>query len=150
MQRFHILLSAFALILCIAPQTGSAQIPPNGQNCPTPLRDQNIGQGIPNNSHIIGFAEGRGRLPDASAKASRNAPPRTFRVFVIEKDGQCYKVANSDLGRTMYIKSEDLSLQQNTHYELRMRKLPDPAAEGEAPEEKDCSAKWEVLSGGLR
>ena len=73
-----------------------------------------------------------------------------FKVLVMERKGDQYKVANSDLGRTMHISSPNLELEENNHYLLVMRRLPDHGDSGENSTEQDQSADWEVLSGRLR
>ena len=150
MQRFKIYLSIFSLCSLFTMGSLSAQ-----DHCPSdiPHGEKSFSPGIPGNSHIISLAEERGNHPNSirnSRTASHRAITRSCRVYVMEKDGECYKVANSDLGRTMKIRCEDLDLNTGTHYELRLRKLPDPAAEGEAPNEDDCNPEWEVVTGGYR
>ena len=73
-----------------------------------------------------------------------------FKVMVMERKGDQYKVANSDLGRTMHISSPNLELEENNHYLLVMRRLPDHGDSGENSTEQDQSADWEVISGRLR
>ena len=73
-----------------------------------------------------------------------------FKVMVIERKGDLYKVANSDLGRTMYITSPDIELDENNHYTLVMRKLEYPGESGENASGDVKQPDWEVVSGSLR
>lgn len=74
---------------------------------------------------------------------------RGFKVLILEREGDLYKVANSDLGRTMMIHSPDLVLHEDQHYSLVMRKLKNTGESFDQAEEAK-QVNWEVVSGGMR
>lgn len=158
-MKHHVFyVAALSLMILFTPDLVNAQHCPSG----VPLRDHNMVDGPPTNSHVIGYAEARGNLPDPMNNSRRygkkskvksgsaKAAIRTFKVFVMEKDGDCYKVANSDLGKTMKVHSKGTQLDTEAHYELRLRKLQKTGTEAEAPEGGPCDADWEVVGSQKR
>lgn len=144
MKNLVTILSTLSLFIISIPSVSSAQ------SCPS-VNNPILSSGIPTNSHIVGYYEGKGRLSNPSAlDRHANAPAHTYRVYVMERNKQCYKIANSDLGRTMTVHCEAFQLDTETHYELRLRKLPKPATQAEAPDSEECDADYEVISSGRR
>ncbi len=91
----------------------------------------------------------------ASEGTSTNfAEEMNFRVQVLEKEGDIYKVANADLRRTMLVRSSDFQLHQNEYYTLRMRKIIKQETNSENSfddlKNKTETPEWEVISGKHR
>lgn len=73
-----------------------------------------------------------------------------FKVLVLEREGDLYKVANSDLGRTMMVRSPGLELEENNYYSLVMRKFRRESQPMANSAENGQAVDWEVISGSLR
>lgn len=127
----------------------------NAQQCPNIWAQKSWGQrlepsGIPVTSKIIPpFHSNYGV---GKTKPVPNYLKSGFKVLVLERHGDLYKVANSDLGRTMVVNSPDLELEEDSHYSLVMRRLHrNPKGDqAENATEEGKHVDWEVLSGSMR